>query len=215
MVSQQFRLYGPLAIAAAWWFSTPAHAHHAMGGGTPATFEQGLISGLAHPVIGVDHLAFILGIGIASAFIGGRFLAPLAFVLATLAGCALQIGGVALPLAEIVITGSVVLLGVLILSGASVPGALYLALFAVAGLFHGWAYGESIVGAEQTPLIAYLAGFAAIQFVIATGAMLVTRAASESPSAVPLRIAGGAIAGFGAAFLIENLEKIAFPGVTG
>lgn len=215
MVFQQFRFYGPLAIAAAWWVATPAHAHHAMGGDTPTTFGQGLISGLAHPVIGVDHLAFILGIGIASAFIGARLLAPLAFVAATLIGCALQLGGVTLPLAEIIVAGSVVLLGVMILSGANVPGAAYLALFAVAGLFHGWAYGESIVGAEQTPLVAYLAGFAVIQFTIATGAMLVTRGVWQSAAATPVRIAGGAIAGFGGAFLIENLEKIAFPGVTG
>jgi urease accessory protein len=212
---QQIRFHGPLAVAAAWWVATPAHAHHAMGGETPSTVGQGLISGLAHPVIGVDHLAFIIGIGIASAFIGARFLAPLVFVLATLIGCALQVGGIALPLAEIVVAGSVVLLGALILSGAAVPGAAYLALFAVAGLFHGWAYGESIVGAEQTPLAAYLAGFAAVQYVIATGAMLVTSSVWQSASAVPLRIAGGAIAGFGAAFLVENLEKIAFPGVTG
>jgi urease accessory protein len=166
-------------------------------------------------VIGVDHLAFIIGIGIASAFIAPRLLGPLVFVLATLAGCAMQLAGVALPLAEIVIAGSVVVLGVLILSGATVPSAAYLALFAVAGLFHGWAYGESIVGAEQTPLVAYLAGFAAIQMAIAAGAMLVTRGVWEAASAVPLRIAGGAIAGFGFAFLVENVEKIAFPGVAG
>jgi urease accessory protein len=215
MNSQQIRLFGPLSIAAAWWASAPAHAHHAMGGETPGTLAEGLISGLAHPVIGVDHLAFILGIGIASAFIGARFLAPLVFVVATLAGCALQLNGVALPLAEIVIAGSVVLLGVMILSGTVVPGGAYIALFGVAGLFHGWAYGESILGAEQTPLIAYLAGFAAIQLAIATGAMLVTRGIWQSASSVPLRIAGGSIAGFGAAFLIENLEKIAFPGVAG
>jgi urease accessory protein len=215
MNSQQIRLFGPLGIAAAWWASAPAHAHHVMGGETPGTLAEGLISGLAHPVIGVDHLAFILGIGIASAFIGARFLAPLVFVVATLAGCALQLNGVALPLAEIVIAGSVVLLGVMILSGSAIPASAYIALFGVAGLFHGWAYGESIFGAEQTPLAAYLAGFGIVQMAVAIAAMLVTRVLWQSASAVPLRIAGGAIAGFGFAFLVENLEKLAFPGVAG
>jgi urease accessory protein len=215
MNPQQIRLFGPLGIAAAWWASAPVHAHHAMGGETPGTLAEGLISGLAHPVIGVDHLAFILGIGIASAFIGARFLAPLVFVLATLAGCALQLNGVALPLAEIIIAGSVVLLGVMILSGSAIPGGAYIALFGVAGLFHGWAYGESILGAEQTPLAAYLAGFGAVQMAVAIAAMLATRALWQSASAVPLRIAGGGIAGFGFAFLVENLEKLAFPGVAG
>src|SRR5438552_688041 len=44
-----------LAVLAA----TPAFAHHVMGGRTPATFMEGLLSGLAHPLIGPDHLAFL------------------------------------------------------------------------------------------------------------------------------------------------------------
>ena len=40
-------------------------------------------------------------------------------------------------------------------------------LFVVAGVFHGYAYGESIVGAERAPLAAYMVGFAVIQYCIA------------------------------------------------
>src|SRR5438552_1104114 len=40
-----------------------AWAHHFMGGGPPETFAQGLLSGLGHPVIGLDHAAFILAAG--------------------------------------------------------------------------------------------------------------------------------------------------------
>ena len=40
-------------------------------------------------------------------------------------------------------------------------------LAAVAGLFHGWAYGAAVVGAEATPLLAYLAGFGVTQLLIA------------------------------------------------
>jgi urease accessory protein len=193
--------------------ASPALAHHAMGGQTPFTFAQGLISGFAHPVIGFDHLAFIIGVGAASAFLGARFVTPLVFVGATLLGCALKLQGVMLPLAEIVISGSVVLVGTAILSGAALPSALYIALFGLAGLFHGWAYGESIAGAEPTPLIAYLIGFAAIQAVIAIGAMMATRAIWKSAEATLLRIAGGAIAGIGLAFLAENIETLLLPGV--
>src|SRR6267378_2162800 len=38
-----------------------AWAHHFMDGGLPETFAQGLLSGLGHPVIGLDHAAFIVG----------------------------------------------------------------------------------------------------------------------------------------------------------
>lgn len=192
---------------------SPAYAHHAMGGGMPSTFEQGLISGFAHPVIGFDHLAFILGIGAASAFLRARFILPLVFIAATLVGCVLQLQGNALPFAEIVIAGSVVLVGVLIVSGANVPSALPATLFGTAGLFHGWAYGGSILGAEQTPLLAYLLGFSLIQAAIALTAMAATRMLWHSAGAVPLRISGGVIVGVGATFFLENIEKLVFPGI--
>jgi urease accessory protein len=51
-----------------------AEAHHAMGGTTPQTLAQGLLSGLAHPVIGLDHLAFTLAAGLLAA----RLAPPLA-----------------------------------------------------------------------------------------------------------------------------------------
>ena len=38
----------------------PAEAHHVMGGRMPSTFMEGLLSGLGHPVVGLDHLAFIV-----------------------------------------------------------------------------------------------------------------------------------------------------------
>ena len=56
---------------------SPALAHHVMGGVTPETLWQGLLSGLAHPIIGVDHFAFILGVGLMSWFAGQVALLPL------------------------------------------------------------------------------------------------------------------------------------------
>jgi len=192
--------------------ASPALAHHPMGGTTPGTFMEGLLSGFGHPIIGFDHLAFIIAVGIAAAFTEKRLLSPLAFILATVAGCLLIVSGVALPFAEIVITGSVVLLGALILSGRRIPGAVYLALFAGAGLFHGWAYGEAIVGAEATPLITYLAGFAAVQYGIALAAGWVVLNAwkASGPEAIQPRLAGAVAAGIGAAFLVENIEGMLF-----
>lgn len=188
--------------------STPAFAHHAMGGELPATFIQGLLSGLGHPVIGIDHLAFIVAVGLAAAFTRPRLLTPLAFIAATVAGCVLILADITLPLAEIVITGSAVLAGALVLSGRTVPTAAWLAIFAVAGLFHGWAYGESIVGAEPAPLVAYLVGFAAIQYAIAVAAgwVVLSLWRAAEPAAIKPRLAGAVAAGVGLAFLIENVE---------
>ncbi|MFN4281700.1 MAG: HupE/UreJ family protein [Alphaproteobacteria bacterium] len=192
--------------------ANPALAHHAMGGETPDTLLAGFISGLAHPVIGLDHLAFVIAMGLASAFAPRSALAPLAFVAMTVFGCVLFLDGLELPLAEIVITGSVVLLGALVLSGRALPFAAYAALFAIAGLFHGWAYGESIIGAEPTPLVAYLAGFALVQYAIAFAVAWGTKAVwqATSPLALKPRLAGAMMAGIGLAFLVENVEALLF-----
>src|SRR5262249_57584778 len=50
--------------------TVPAFAHHMMGGRTPSTFMEGLLSGLGHPVIGLDHLAFLLAVGVAVGVFG-------------------------------------------------------------------------------------------------------------------------------------------------
>ena len=49
--------------------AVPAYAHHPMGGVTPSSFGEGLLSGIGHPIIGLDHLAFVLGIGVAASFL--------------------------------------------------------------------------------------------------------------------------------------------------
>jgi urease accessory protein len=36
-----------------------------MGGKTPSTFVDGILSGVGHPIIGPDHLAFVVALGIA------------------------------------------------------------------------------------------------------------------------------------------------------
>lgn len=202
-----------VALVTCLAMAAPASAHHAMGGLTPSTFTEGFISGLAHPVIGMDHLAFMIGVGVASAFLARGFVPVGAFVLATLAGCAVHLQGIGLPAAEIVIATSVLIVGAAIMSGRGLSFGVATLVFAAAGLFHGHAYGEAIFGAEQTPLAAYLIGFAAIQFVVASGAMLVTRAALSErvASAVPARLAGAMIAGIGLTFLVQNVESIVIP----
>lgn len=191
---------------------TLAFAHHPMGGATPSNFMEGLLSGFGHPVIGIDHLAFVVLVGLAAVFLTRKYVSPLAFIIGTVAGCLLITTGTTLPYAELVITGSVILLGAMVMSGRKIPSGVYMAIFAIAGLFHGGAYGEAIVGAESTPLVAYLIGFAAIQYSIAIGAGFVAEKfwhATEAAATKP-RIAGAVAAGVGIAFFVENVEGMIF-----
>lgn len=52
--------------------SVSVFAHHPLGGETPVTFMHGLLSGVGHPVIGLDHLAFIVAAGVLGACQAGR-----------------------------------------------------------------------------------------------------------------------------------------------
>ncbi len=82
-----------------------------------------------------------------------------------------------------------------------------IAFGALAGLFHGYAYGESIVGAEPSPLAAYLLGFTLLQAAIAFGAWWLgdrlLRRTSERAKA--LALPGLAIAGVGLVFLLQAI----------
>ena len=204
-----------LSLAAAFaLLSTSAFAHHPMGGKTPSTMIEGLLSGIGHPVLGLDHLAFVVAVGIAAVALGSRFVLPLFFIAATLAGTGLHLMAFDLPLVEFVIAASVAAAGLLIASGKKLPLAVFAALFAVAGLFHGHAYGEAIFGAETTPVVAYLAGFGVTQYAISVVAGTVVYdligKAQSFVSNVPARVAGGMVAGAGLMLVGEHAISAAF-----
>lgn len=205
------QLHGGLAVAALLLAaSSPAFAHHAMDGMTPQTFGQGLLSGLAHPVIGLDHFAFLVVAMLLASLLKGasRLLVPLAFVGATVAGTVLHLGEANIPLSETLVALTVVVGGVLAITRHN-PGALALgAIFAVSGILHGYAYGESIVGAETTPLLAYLAGFAAIQYALIVGGVLgLEKLASRSAQArlIAARVGSGVALLTGGLFVALSL----------
>ena len=212
-----FNMTRILIIAATMLFATlsSAFAHHPLGGEVPTTAMHGLLSGIGHPIIGFDHLAFVIAVGLIAAFQSNRLVMPLGFVAGTVAGTMLTLAAVTLPLAEIVITGSVVGAGAVAMRGKSaclLPSTL---LAALAGLFHGWAYGAAVVGAEATPLLAYLAGFGVTQLLIAVGVGILAREIWKvrSVNALQPRLAGALVAGVGLAYLIENVEGMIFPGM--
>lgn len=47
-------------------------AHHPTGGTVPSTTWQGLLSGLGHPVIEIDHSLFLFGAAFVAAFVGAQ-----------------------------------------------------------------------------------------------------------------------------------------------
>ena len=154
----------PVVLAAS--LAAPASAHHpfGMGDSSSLTAWQGLLSGIGHPLLGPDHLLFLVAI----AFIGLK--RPLAWVLPLLA---IGLGGSVLsqfiplpdavaPWAEALVSLSLAAEGLIALT--VIPAAWLLPLIAL----HGFLLGSTIVGAEATPLTTYFLGL-----LLGQGALLV------------------------------------------
>jgi urease accessory protein len=123
--------------------------------------------------------------------------APLfAFSGALIAGVALHLGRMDLPVSELLVGLSTIAVGVLVVLRQSMGPAIAAFLFAIVGLLHGYALGESIVGAEPAPLVAYLAGLLIIQTAIAFAAYallarLPARGLSMTIAGIVVVLAGG------------------------
>jgi urease accessory protein len=182
----------------------PALAHHLMGGRAPATFGEGILSGLGHPIIGIDHFAAVVAVGCLAAAHRHAVMLAIGFVIAMMCGVIIHLQAVAMPAGEMLVAGSVVLLGCMLLlrRDLSVSGAL--ALFVFVGLIHGYALGESIYGAERAPLAAYLLGLAIIQSIIALAAMNIARVITRR-DAIALRLVGASVVGIGLAVVAQQL----------
>jgi len=176
----------------------PALAHTEQEG------TGGLLSGLLHPVQGVDHLLAMLAVGIWGAFLGAPLIwaLPVAFPLFMVAGAVLAIAGVPLPAVEIGIAVSVLLLGAAIAAGWRAPVAAAVVLVAAFGALHGHAHGTELP--EAASPAAYAAGF-----VIATGLLHLAGIALGRLERLPkgrllLRGAGAAMALAGAWLLVQH-----------
>ena len=175
---------------------------HSYGGG-------GILSGFLHPLLGLDHLLAMLSVGILSAQIGGRALwtVPATFVATMAVGALLGTAGFALPLVEYGITFSVLILGIAILFGNSIPEWAALIAVAIFALFHGNAHGTEIPEITNTIglLVAYILGFLiATAGLHVVGALIGIMVGRLKRGQMLMRLGGLAIALAGV-FLILNI----------
>jgi urease accessory protein len=203
--------FSRLGLAAALLLAgaTAAAAHHPMGGAMPTTFMEGFLSGIGHPVIGIDHLAFIVAIGIAAAFGGGGLGIVTGFIAASSLGVLTHVVELNVPLVEPLVATSVIVAGAALAIGFTSARTSWLVLAIIAGLFHGYAFGEAVGGAERLVIGAYLIGLAIIQTAIAAIAMFAARRflVGAEPSPMPLRATGGAITTLGLFLLVISLVE--------
>ena len=209
IAEQTSRFTGKVTVLAAAVLSAsiaPAAAHHVMDGQLPGTFAEGLLSGLGHPVIGLDHLAAVIAVGCLAGLHRSGAMLAVGYVLAMMIGVALHLGGTTVPAAELLVAVTVVLLGAVMVWQAPLNTAAVSSLFIATGLLHGYVMGESIVGAEPAPLASYFVGLAVVQSLIALVAFKLVRFVAASGTRTPsvLRAAGAAVAAVGAIMLVQQ-----------
>jgi urease accessory protein len=111
------------------------------------------LSGVTHPLFGLDHIVVMVAVGLWATTLGGRalWIVPSAFVGTMAAGYLLSLSGIGLPFVEPVILASVVALGLLIAAAVRLPVALGATLVGIFALFHGFAHGGEIGAATALP----------------------------------------------------------------
>lgn len=181
-------------LAACLLLALPAWAHE--GGGQAA----GFLSGVLHPVSGLDHVLAMVAVGLWGAQLGAPaiWLLPVAFPLVMALGGFLGLMGVPVPGVEIGIALSAVLLGVMVATQARPPLGVAVALVGFFAVFHGHAHGTELP--EGASGLLYSVGF-----VIATGLLHATGIAIGlvhrwERGRLALRGAGAAVAAAGVFF---------------
>ena len=162
----------------------------------------GFLSGLTHPLFGLDHVVAMVAVGLWGAQLQkpAIWLLPVTFPIVMALGGMLGARGVPLPAVEVGIAISAIVLGIMVAASNKPPrwvAALIVGAFAV---FHGHAHGTELP--ESATPISYGAGF-----VISTGLLhlagIVIGLLIHWPAGEKLvRVCGGCIACLGVYFLV-------------
>lgn len=138
----------------------PAWAHEQSGQ------AAGFVTGLLHPVSGLDHVLAMVAVGLWGAQLGAPaiWLLPVTFPLVMAIGGFLGLLGVPLPGVEVGIAASAVLLGAMVATESRPPLALAAALVAFFAVFHGHAHGTELPPGQSGLLYSF-------GFVVATGCL--------------------------------------------
>lgn len=187
-----------LVGAAVLSLTTPVFAHHETGA------AAGSANGLWHPLSGLDHLLALIAVGIWSAQQQGRttYAMPVLFLAGLALGGVMATANVFLPLVEIGLALTVVLLGLMVVDSRRLPVFASAGLFTLFAVYHGQAHGAELVAGASA--VTYSLGFLIMSAVVIAVSLLAARLSKTA--VVPVyRFAGSAIALVGVMMLIGRI----------
>ncbi|MBD2253440.1 HupE/UreJ family protein [Nostoc parmelioides] len=136
---------------------------------------DGFLWGVADPVLHLDSLARILGIGLISTGIVHGSFVTMSFVFASLLGVLTHLSTFHLPGAEIAIAIFTIGFGTILVMPHQPNWLVVVILGAIAGLLQGYVSGQAINGIDIISLLAYTLGFSLTQYAIATSTRRMVR----------------------------------------
>lgn len=160
----------------------PAFAQTVIEEEPPKTFAEGFMQGVGLPVIGVYHLAAMIGIGILVGIAARGIVPVLAFGVAAIAGVAIQLSPYDIPADGAFVALTTMLIGILILIRRPISPKVASAIFAVAGLVHGYSLGAVLIGADAVPIVAYVAGLLVAQTALGVASCAITLGVTKWPA---------------------------------
>ena len=165
--------------------------------------DSSFVSGLTHPILGLDHLLAMFSVGILSAQMGGKatWTVPAAFVGVMLFGGLMGIGSEGIPSIEPAIALSVIVLGIAISFKEKLPLMMTVAFVGFFGFNHGFAHGIEMPQLAHT--LTYSLGFILGTTIIHLVGIIIGYfgTKTENNSKI-LRFIGAFIAGIGLHILI-------------
>jgi urease accessory protein len=200
------KLGGALSATVIGLFTLPVYAHHPTGAELPDSVLSGVLSGIGHPLIGLTHLLFMLGIGLLFALRPGVVVSRvMLFLAATWMGALGQLIGLDIPALEQMMALGIVVAGLMLVWRRGAVLSCVLVLSAAAGTLHGFAYAEDIVGARTGPLLGYFFGFTLIQGLVLLSTVMAARKLMRGHADNLVRlwewVGGGILAGLGVLLL--------------
>lgn len=140
-----YPLKSALLLIAVGAISTSASAHI----GTELHNHSSFMTGLLHPLGGLDHLLAMLAVGIWSAVSARRagpalLWGPLAFANMLVLGALLGLQGMGGAVVEPLVAASVLALGLLVLTRQGMNAVASMALVGAFAVFHGLAHGTEL-----------------------------------------------------------------------
>lgn len=169
--------------------------------------DGGFVSGMLHPVTGLDHVVAMVAVGLWGAILGqpAIWMLPVAFPLVMAIGSILGIIGIPVPAIDIGVALSGIMLGAMVAAALRPPLTVAYILVSIFAIYHGYPHGVALPDFGM-PLL-YISGF-----VISTGMLHLSGIALGllfrwRRGQLVVRASGGMITMVGIYYLVNSLSS--------